>query len=225
MSNSGFAVDIHKVADTDRKVALFLGIAFLFVWVVAINIGVQDLAPRWFQREFDWMSNEMIPPIFLSMTFASLLAAAFSWAFSGHGDKLYHISAAGVERVGMFKSRVYRWADFEELERDVSKLSLRISPEARNGRVPNAWCSTCPASIARARSSKPCWCTTGPICTGSRPRNSPLCRSKDTSRPCRRTCRWGRAPWEAIASRPQLSRQCPIYRYRWGHRRLAAGGD
>ena len=131
MSNAGYAVDIHKVADNDKRMALFLGIAFLFVWVVAINIGVQDMAPRWFQRQFEWMSNEDIPPIFLSMAFASLIAAAGIWLFSGHGNKLYHIDSTGVESLGTFGSASYRWMDFNRLDREVSEIILHISPIAR----------------------------------------------------------------------------------------------
>ena len=136
MSSAGYAVDIHKVADTDKRLALFLGIAFLFVWVVAINIGVQDMAPRWFQRQFDWLSSEDIPPIFLSMTFASLIAAAGIWLFSGHGDKLFHIDAQGIEKTGFFGSKTYRWADLERLEREVSTIVLHVNPAVRSGLQP-----------------------------------------------------------------------------------------
>ena len=137
MSNAGFAVDVHKVADIDKRLALFLGIAFLFVWVVAINIGLHDMAPRWFLRDFDWLTNEQIPPTFLSMAFASLIAAAAVWVFSGHGDKLYHIDEAGVERMGLFRTRLYRWADFERLDREVSEMILHIKPSARAGSGPS----------------------------------------------------------------------------------------
>ncbi len=136
MSKAGFAIDIHKVADNERRLALFLGIAFLFVWVVAINIGMHDMAPRWFLREFDWLTNEDVPTTFLSMAFASLIAAAGVWAFSGNGDKIYHIDADGVERNGMFKNRLYKWSDFERLDREVSQLVLHIKPAARNGSGP-----------------------------------------------------------------------------------------
>jgi hypothetical protein len=131
MSNAGFAVDIRKVADNDKQLALFLGIAFLFVWVVAINIGVQDLAPRWFQRQFDWLASEDIPPIFLSMAFASLIAAAGVWLFSGDGDKLFHIGADGIDRSGFLGTAHYRWNDFERLERQVSMIILHVKPGAK----------------------------------------------------------------------------------------------
>jgi hypothetical protein len=131
MSKAGFAVDIHKVADSDKRMALFLGIAFLFVWVVAINIGMHDMAPRWFLRDFDWLTNDNIPPTFLSMAFASLIAAGAVWAFSGHGDKVFHIDINGIERSAMFGSRTYRWADFERLDREVSQMILHIKPTAR----------------------------------------------------------------------------------------------
>ncbi len=136
MSNAGFAVDIHKVADNDKRMALFLGIAFLFVWVVAINIGMHDMAPRWFLRDFDWLTNEDIPTTFLSMAFASLIAAGLLWVFSGHGDKVYHIDAAGIERNTLFATRLYRWSDFERLDREVSQMLLHIKPAARAGSGP-----------------------------------------------------------------------------------------
>lgn len=136
MSKAGFAADIHKVADIDKRLALFLGVAFLFVWVVAINIGLHDLAPRWFLRDFDWLTNDDIPTTFLSMAFASLIAAAGIWVFSGDGDKLYHIDASGIERNGVFANRQYRWADFERLDREVSQMVLHIKPAARAGAGP-----------------------------------------------------------------------------------------
>ena len=133
MSGAGHSVDIHKVADSDKRLALFLGMAFLFVWVVAFNIGIQDMAPRWFQRQFDWLSSEEIPPIFLSMAFASLIAAAGLWLFSGNGNKLFHIDATGIECNGMFGSAHYAWTDFELLEREVSLIMLHLKPAARQG--------------------------------------------------------------------------------------------
>jgi hypothetical protein len=136
MSKAGFAIDIHKVADTDRRLALFLGMAFLFVWVVAINIGMHDLAPRWFLRDFDWLTNEDVPTTFLSMAFASMISAAGLWVFSGNGDKVYQIDANGVERSSMFKSRLYKWSDFERLDREVSQIVLYIKPTARAGSGP-----------------------------------------------------------------------------------------
>ena len=131
MSNAGFSVEIHKVADSDKRLALFLGMAFMFVWVVAINIGIQDVAPRWFQRQFEWLSSADIPPIFLSMAFASLISAAGIWLFSGHGDKVFQIDTTGVTSVGVFANRHYNWADFELLDREVSKIVLHLKPAVR----------------------------------------------------------------------------------------------
>ena len=96
--------------------------AFLFVWVVAINIGIQDITPRWFQHQFDWLSAAEIPPIFLSMSFASLLAAAMLWLFSGNGDKLCSIDASGISVPGWFGSKLLAWPDFQQLDREVSKI-------------------------------------------------------------------------------------------------------
>lgn len=131
MSTVGYTADVHKVADNDKRMALFLGMAFLFVWVVAVNIGIQDVAPRWFQRQFDWLSSEQIPPIFLSMSFASLIAAALLWLFSGNGNKMYHIDASGITAQGMFGSTLMHWSDFELLDRQVSTINLHLNAAAR----------------------------------------------------------------------------------------------
>lgn len=131
MSSQGFTADIHKVVDSGKQLALFLGMAFLFVWIVALNMSINDLTPRWFQREFEWLSNESIPPIFLSMAVASVISAAGLWLFSGHGEKLFSIDETGITCPGLFGSRLYRWSDFELLEREVATLVLHLSPEAR----------------------------------------------------------------------------------------------
>jgi hypothetical protein len=136
MSKGGFALDIHKVADNDKRLAMFLGIAFLFVWVVAINIGMHDMAPRWFLRDFDWLTNEEIPTTFLSMAFASLIAAALLWAFSGNGDKIFHINGSGIERRSVFSVRLYKWSDFERLDREVGKMVLHIKATTRGSYGP-----------------------------------------------------------------------------------------
>jgi len=136
MSKAGFAIDVHKVADNEKRLALFLGIAFLFIWVATINVSLQDMAPRWFQRQFDWLTDENIPTIFLSMAFASLIAAGGIWVFSGHGDRLFQIDAKGIASGGAFGSRQYRWMDFERLDREVSKMVLHIKSSARGGYGP-----------------------------------------------------------------------------------------
>jgi len=136
MRNSGFSAEIHKVANSDKRLALFLGLAFLFVWVVMLNMGVQELTPRWFQRQFEWLASDQIPPIFLSMAFASLIAAALLWMFNGNGEKLFDINAEGIKAEGLFKSRQYAWSDFELLERQVSTVILHIAPEARGSLGP-----------------------------------------------------------------------------------------
>ncbi len=132
MSTVGYTADIHKVADTDKRMALFLGMAFLFVWVVALNIGIQDMTPRWFQREFDWLSAEEIPSIFLSMAFASLIAAAGLWLFSGNGSRLYHIDGAGITVYGLFSSTPLAWTDFASLDREVSTINLYLTDAAKS---------------------------------------------------------------------------------------------
>lgn len=131
MSTVGYTADIRKVADTDKRMALFLGMAFLFVWVVAINIGIQDTTPRWFQRQFDWLSAAEIPPIFLSMAFASLVAAAGLWLFSGNGNKLYRIDGAGITVNGLFGAKPLAWADFASLDREVSTINLYLTEAAK----------------------------------------------------------------------------------------------
>jgi len=128
MSRAGFSAEIHKVANNDKSLALFLGLAFLFAWVVAINVGLQDIAPRWMLRQFEWAADESIPPVFLSMTFASLIAAAGLWVFSGDGNKLYDIDATGIAYKRLISSVSFRWADFERLERNVSTIELIVNP-------------------------------------------------------------------------------------------------
>ena len=140
MRNSGYSAEIHRVADSDKKLALFLGLAFLFVWVVTINIGVAELTPRWFQRQFDWLASDQIPPIFLSMAFASLIAAAALWLFNGNGEKLFEINAEGVKVEGMFGTRNYGWSDFELLERQVSTIILHVDPAVRGKFGPSKVC-------------------------------------------------------------------------------------
>ena len=131
MSTVGYTADIHKVADTDKRMALFLGMAFLFVWVVALNIAIQDMTPRWFQREYDWLSASEIPSIFLSMAFASLIAAAGLWLFSGNGNRLYHIDGAGITVDGLFGSTPLTWTDFASLDRQVSTINLYLTDAAK----------------------------------------------------------------------------------------------
>ena len=70
------------------------------------------------------------------MAFASLIAAAGLWAFSGNGDKVFHVDANGVERCGVLKNRLYRWTDFERLDREVSEMILHIKPTARGSYGP-----------------------------------------------------------------------------------------
>ena len=128
MRSSGFSAEIHKVADTDKRLALFIGMAFLFVWVVTVNKAVQELTPRWFQRQFEWLASDQIPPIFLTMAFASLIAAALLWALSGNGDKLFDINEIGIKSEGWLGGHQYHWADFELLERQVSTIILHLAP-------------------------------------------------------------------------------------------------
>ena len=137
MSSRGFTAEIHKVADNGKQLALFLGMAFFFVWVVAINMSVNDLTPRWFQREFEWLSSDSVPPVFLSMALASLISAAGLWLFSGNGDKLYDIDVDGITCPKMFGTKLYQWSDFELLEREVSTLVLHIAASAREGLGPS----------------------------------------------------------------------------------------
>ena len=136
MRTAGFSAEIHKVADNDKRLTLFLSLASLFVLMVALNVGLQDVAPRWFQRQFDWLASEDIPPIFLSMAFASLVAAAALWLFSGNGEKLFDIDAEGITCTSMFGSKTYRWSDFELLERQVSSIVLHLKLAARGSLGP-----------------------------------------------------------------------------------------
>jgi len=131
MSTRGFSAEIHKVADNGRQLALFLGAACLFGWIVALNISINDLTPRWFQRQFEWLSAETIPPIFVSMAIASLLAAGVVWLFSGHGNKVFDIDAVGITRNRLLGSKTYLWSDFELLEREVSTLVLHLKPSVK----------------------------------------------------------------------------------------------
>jgi hypothetical protein len=77
------------------------------------------------------MANDSIPPIFLSMAFSALVAAACLWVFSGHGNRLFEIDATGINRAGFFGAASYRWADFELLERQVATIILHLKPSAR----------------------------------------------------------------------------------------------
>ena len=138
MSSRGFSAEIHKVVDNGKRLALFLGLAFLFVWIVAINMSINDLTPRWFQRQFEWVSDESVPPIFLSMALASLISAGIVWLFSGHGAKLFDIDAIGITREGLFRSKTYAWNDFELLEREVSTIVLHLKAEAREKMGPKS---------------------------------------------------------------------------------------
>jgi len=137
MSLQGYSAEIHKVADNGKQLALFLGMALLFVWIVAVNMGVNDLTPRWFQREFDWLASESIPPIFLSMAAASVLSAAGVWLFSGHGEKLFAIDADGITQMTLFGSRHFAWNDFELLEREVATIILHLYATARQSLGPS----------------------------------------------------------------------------------------
>jgi hypothetical protein len=137
MSSVGFSAEIHKVADNGKRLALFLGATFFFVWVVAVNMSINDLTPRWFQREFDWLASDSIPPVFLSMALASLISAGCIWLFSGNGNKLFDIDATGITNIHLWRSKSYGWADFELLEREVSTIILHLRPEARGKYGPN----------------------------------------------------------------------------------------
>jgi len=136
MGSTGFSAKIHKVADNDKRQALFLGLAFLCIWVVAVNYSVQTLSPRWFQREFDWLASESIAPIFLSAAAVSLFAAALLWLLSGDGNKLFDIDSNGIARAGAFGATTYSWSDFELLEREVATIILHLKPAARTSLGP-----------------------------------------------------------------------------------------
>ena len=133
MSSEGFSADIHKVANNGKQLALFLSLSMLCAWIVALNMSIQDLTPRWFQRQFDWISNESIPPIFITIAAAALVITALIWLFSGNGNKLYSIDENGITYSRFFGSKSYAWADFELLEREVSTIILNLSQEARSG--------------------------------------------------------------------------------------------
>lgn len=133
MSSQGFSADIHKVANNGKQLALFLSLSMLCAWIVTFNASIQDLTPRWFQRQFDWISNESILPIFLTVAAAALVMTLLIWLFSGHGDRLYSIDENGITRSSILGSRTYSWSDFELLEREVSTIILSLTPEAQSG--------------------------------------------------------------------------------------------
>jgi len=131
MSSQGFTADIHKVANNGKQLALFLSLSMLCAWIVAMNASINEITPRWFQREFSWIADESIAPVFTAVAAASFVITCLLWLFSGNGNKLFSIDAEGITVRRLFGSATYRWPDFELLEREVSTIILNLSPGAQ----------------------------------------------------------------------------------------------
>jgi hypothetical protein len=133
MSSQGFTAEIHKVANNGKQLALFLSLSLMCAWVVVLNGSINEITPRWFQREFSWIADESIPPIFTALAAGSILITGLLWLFSGNGSRLFSVDAEGIVVRGYFSSKTYHWRDFEFLEREVSSIILHLTPEAQHG--------------------------------------------------------------------------------------------
>jgi hypothetical protein len=132
--NIGHRAEIHKVANIDKRMALFLGLAFFCVWIVVLDNGLLWTTPRWFQRQYDWMTSDSITPVFLAAGIVALIAAAGSWIFSGNGKRLFQIDQTGVTEERTFGIAHHSWQDFEALERSVGTITLVARPRSGVGK-------------------------------------------------------------------------------------------
>lgn len=127
MSQEGHRAELHKVANIDARLAMSIGASFFCFWIVALNMGMLDISPRWFQRQFDWLTNEQVSPLFTVAGTAFLAMAGVIWLFSGNGRHVFDLSPDGVTVHDMLGSDTFPWASFDLLERNVGDIVLHLA--------------------------------------------------------------------------------------------------